>query len=166
MLFFPTCFNQYFTPLTNEELPQLNPLDCPTELLCSEDEVLEMLSNLDTSRASWPDSISGMMLKHTASSIGPILMKLFNMSIRAGKVPTAWKTSTVVPIPKSKDGADPSNYLPISSTVSVPRCLSDILPKVYYLVSITYVQYLAINEALLQRSLPKLSCSQSYMTGI
>ena len=99
-----------FPPPTNEELQQLNPLDCPTELLCSENGLLEMLSNLDTSRASWPDSISGMMLKHTASSIGPILMKLFNRSIRAGKVSTAWKTSTVVPIPKSKDGADPSNY--------------------------------------------------------
>lgn len=112
--FFATCFNRSCPPLTSEELPTLHALDCPTELLCTEDEVFEMLYNLDTSKASGPDGISGMMLKHTASSIGPILTKLFNLSITTGKVPTAWKMSAVVPIPKSKDSADPSNYRPIS----------------------------------------------------
>jgi len=48
--------------------------------------VFEKLSNLDTSKASGPDGISCMMLKHTASSIGPILTKLFNLSIRPEKV--------------------------------------------------------------------------------
>ena len=51
----------------------------------------------------------------TASSITPVLTKLFNLSIATGTVPTAWKTSTVVPVPKcSANTSDPSNYRPIS----------------------------------------------------
>ncbi len=70
-----------------------------------------MLCSLDTCKASGPDCISGTMLKSIARSIAPVLTRLFNLS---GVVPDAWKTATVVPIPKSKDTKDPSNYRPIS----------------------------------------------------
>ncbi len=73
-----------------------------------------MLCSLDTSKASDPDGISETTLKSTARSIAPVLTRLFNLSIRTGVVPDAWKTATVVPIPKSKDTKDPSNYRPIS----------------------------------------------------
>ena len=36
------------------------------------------------------------------------------MSIASGKLPTDWKSSLVVPIPKKGDLSDPSNYRPIS----------------------------------------------------
>jgi len=40
---------------------------------------------------------------------------LFNMSIRSGRVPSKWKMSSVVSIPKSATGTDnPSNYRPNS----------------------------------------------------
>ena len=73
-----------------------------------------MLNALDTSKASGPDGISGKMLKSTAPSITPVLTKLFNLSMRTGIVPTAWKTSAVVPVPKGTISAEPANYRPIS----------------------------------------------------
>ena len=73
-----------------------------------------MLLSIDTSKASGPDGISGKMLKHTAVSIAPVITKLFNLSIQTGVVPSAWKTSTVVPIPKGKAATELSNYRPIS----------------------------------------------------
>ena len=36
------------------------------------------------------------------------------MSIHSGKFPTAWKTSSVVPIPKGNNDTSVSNYRPIS----------------------------------------------------
>ena len=55
------------------------------------------------------------MLKGTAISIAPILTELFNLSITSRKVPSKWKISSVVPIPKSSANVDnPSNYRPIS----------------------------------------------------
>ncbi len=55
--------NQSFPPPATEDLPRLPPLNCPSELLCTEEEVFEMLCALDTSKASGSDSVSGIMLK-------------------------------------------------------------------------------------------------------
>ena len=70
-----------------------------------------MLNALDTTKACCPDGITGKVLKMTASSITHVPTKRFNLSIATGTVPTAWKTSTVVPFPKcSANTSDPSNY--------------------------------------------------------
>ena len=54
------------------------------------------------------------MLKSTAHSIVSSVTTLFNMSIASGTVPSGWKTSAVVPIPKGSDSTNVSNYRPIS----------------------------------------------------
>ena len=53
-------------------------------------------------------------LRYTAASITTAITKLFNMSITTGKLPSEWKTAQIVPIPKSKQKLDPSNYRPVS----------------------------------------------------
>ena len=79
----------------------------------------------DTSKSNGPDGISARMLKHTAISITPSITWLFNLSIRIGKIPNAWKVSHVVPILKSSTMHDPKNYRPIS----LLSILSKILEK-------------------------------------
>ena len=57
--FFATCFNQSFPPLTLEYAPDLPPLACPAEMLCTEVDVFNiMLNALDTTKACGPDGIS------------------------------------------------------------------------------------------------------------
>ena len=68
------------------------------DFLCTEEEVLHLLENLDMGKANGPDNISVRMLKETARSIAPSLTHLFNLSISKGKFPRLWKT--VGPIPK------------------------------------------------------------------
>ena len=60
---------------------------CPEQLLCTEDDVLEMLLSLDTTKSRGPDGISATMLKQTAVSIALGITKLMNTSIRSGKLP-------------------------------------------------------------------------------
>ena len=113
--FFSSCFNHSIPPISpssGSERP--NPIDFLPELLCTEDKVLELLRALDTSKANGPDNISAKMLKSTAVSIAPVLTKLLNLSITTGKLPSAWKTSSVVPIPKTENKSDAKNYRPIS----------------------------------------------------
>ena len=74
---------------------------------------MELLLALDTSKANGPDNISAKMLKSTVVSIAPVLTKFFNLSITTGKLPRAWKTSSVVPIPKAENKSDAKNYRPI-----------------------------------------------------
>ena len=54
------------------------------------------------------------MFKCTASCVAPSIIQLFNLSLTTGKIPSEWKRSLVVPIPKSDDRASPTNYWPIS----------------------------------------------------
>ena len=80
------------------------------DLYCDVEYVEELLLKLDVSKSNRPDGISGKMLKCTAACIAPSVTKIFNLSIRLGKLPNAWKTSFVVPIPKSSKNHLPSNY--------------------------------------------------------
>ena len=57
------------------------------------------------------------MLRATATSITPAIMKLFNTSVMTGELPMDWKVALVTPIPKSGDKSDPNNYRPISLLV-------------------------------------------------
>ena len=41
----------------------------PEEVLCTEDEVIHLLSFVDSTNVTGPDSLSAKMLKHTVTSI-------------------------------------------------------------------------------------------------
>ena len=60
---------------------------------------------------------------HTATSIAPSLAKLFNISIKLGCFPTCWKTSSVIPVPKSSKHNEVANYRPISLLPVVSKLL-------------------------------------------
>ena len=114
--FFSSCFNHQQPPLTKSDLDKfpVDPDQCPDDLLCHEDDVVQLLSSLDINKASGPDNISAHMLKATAHSIVPSVTKLFNIYIRNGTLPSMWKCTNVVPIPKGKEVDQVSNYRPIS----------------------------------------------------
>ena len=113
--FFSKCFNRRSTPLKDWSEGGISlPDNVPDEILCDEDAVCDLLASLDVSKSSGPDGISARMLKHTAASIAPSVTKLFNISIKSGRVPRAWKLSTVVPIAKSARSHSSDNYRPIS----------------------------------------------------
>ena len=107
---------QEHLPLSKSDLDRF-PVDldlCSPDLLCDIEEVAELLSSLDTSKASGPDNISARMLKETARSIAPSVTNLFNHCLRNGTLPYMWKCSHVVPIPKGKGMDQVGNYRPIS----------------------------------------------------
>ena len=79
--------------------------------------------SLDTTHSSGPDGISATMLKQTAVSIAPGITKLINTSIRLGKLPTAWKISSIVPVPKGSNHTSVNNYRPISLLPIVSKML-------------------------------------------
>ena len=63
------------------------------------------------------------MLKGTAEAITPTVTHLFNLSLKSGEVPEAWKTS-VVSIPKTHRPSDnPIDYRPISLLSTVSKLL-------------------------------------------
>ena len=85
--------------------------------------MFDLLATLDTTTANGQDGISARMLKSVAASITPSLTKLFNMSLMTGSIPTQWKKSMVVPIPKNSNTSSPTNYRPISLLPIVSKLL-------------------------------------------
>jgi len=68
------------------------------------------------------------MIRVTAPSIDPILALIFNTSIKTGKIPSVWKASYIVPIPKGTNSStDPSGYRPISLLSVVSKLLEKII---------------------------------------
>ena len=98
--FFHDYFNKTLPPLAPQP-SLLSPDGCPADLLCSEEEVFDLISSLDTSKSTGPDGISARMLKSVATSITPSLTRLFNLSISTGILLDPWKRAHIVPIPKS-----------------------------------------------------------------
>ena len=126
--FFHSCFNPALPPLSTENLVTLDPTDCPGELLCTEEEVFDLLLALDTNKSNGPDGISAHMLRGVACGLTPVLVKLFNLSITSCSLPSSWKTSRVVPIPKgSCTSPSPSNYRPISLLSITSKLLEKII---------------------------------------
>ena len=57
------------------------------------------------------------------SQFAPPLAKLFNISIKLGRFPTCWKTSSVVPVPNSSKHNEVANYRPVSLLPVVSKLL-------------------------------------------
>lgn len=123
--FFSNCFNASHRPISTITP---NTHGCSPEILCTEDEVCNLLLSLDASKASGPDGISARMLKHTANAIAPSITKLFNYSIACCQPPSCWKMSSVVPIPKVLKAKSTAEFRPIS----LLSILSKVLERHFY----------------------------------
>ena len=62
--FFHLCFNTSYPPIGSHSE---HDSECPEEYLCTEEEVFDLLSTLDTTKASGLDGLSARMLKFTAT---------------------------------------------------------------------------------------------------
>ena len=103
-------FNYSVPGLLTDDSLNTVPHTCPSDLLCTEDEVYDLLSTLDVTKANGHDDISAIMLKETAMSITSVITELFNTSIWFGEIPDEWKVACIAPIPKGGNASDPGNY--------------------------------------------------------
>ena len=119
MIFFATSWNTSQSSLTEDMFCTMLS-DIPHECTVSPDEVLKCLN---VKKANGVDGISAYMLKATAESIASPLAKVFSLSLSSGKFPTLWMSVRVVPILKSGNRSDVSNYRPISLLLIVSKML-------------------------------------------
>ena len=103
-----------------------------SNIIIHESEVLDILNSLDTSKATGPDGISAKMLKETATSVAPSLTKLFQISLKKGKIPKLWKEANVLPLHKKGDKTSFANYRPISLLSIVSKVYEKLIFKHVY----------------------------------
>ena len=107
-------------------------------------EVLSILSGLDASSAMGLDGLHPKLLRECSAQLSQPLCLLFNLSLRFGMVPDAWRESLVVPIFKGKSRCDPLNYRPVSLTSVCCKSMERVVVS-------KLVEYMESNELLSPR---------------
>ena len=91
--------------------------------------LLDALNKLKNKNSSGTDKISTNLLKFIFPSVMLPLCHLFNLSFKSGYIPVQMKTAKVVPIFKSGEPDNFTNYRPISLLSSFSKLLEKIAAK-------------------------------------
>ena len=90
--------------------------------------VKKVITNLDSSKTSGPDSIPVVVLKNCESELPYILAELFTKCLQESCFPDCWKVSLVVPEFKNVGGrSTPKNYHPVSLLSMVSKVIEKLV---------------------------------------
>jgi len=75
------------------------------------------------------DPLPTWVLKECSAQLIPFICRLFNASLRAGRVPQSFKSAYVTPLLKKAgvDNSDPKNYRPISNLSVMSKLLERVI---------------------------------------
>ena len=85
-------------------------------------EIRRMFRSVSTRKAVRPDGISGRVLKACTKRL-VVFTTIFNLSLSQCVIPTCFKKSVAVPVPKTTKPSNPNDYQPIALTSVVMKCL-------------------------------------------
>ena len=100
--------------------------DIPT---IEEQEVRTIFKKLNTRKAPGPDGLNACFLRSCCDQLSAVFTTIFQRSLKEGKVPTTWKSSTIVPVPKIKSPSQLNDYRPVALTSIPMKCLEKIMKK-------------------------------------
>jgi hypothetical protein len=112
-------FTSVFTKEPQGDIPRLDDTHCDApmqQLDITADMVKKKLAELKPNKSPGPDGISPRVYYELSAELAAPLASVFNNSLRAGKVPSEWKTAVISAIFKKGNRKEPANYRPISLT--------------------------------------------------
>ena len=95
-------------------------------------EISKLIERLPNKKSSGYDNIDNILLKAIKNELVVLLSMIFNKSINQGIFPTCMKLAEVVPLFKSKDRSEKSNYRPISLLLTIFKLLEKLVYKQVY----------------------------------
>uniref|UniRef100_A0A669BD36 Reverse transcriptase domain-containing protein n=1 Tax=Oreochromis niloticus TaxID=8128 RepID=A0A669BD36_ORENI len=94
-----------------------------SSLSLSTTQVRRELRRINGKKAAGPDGISSRVVRSCADQLCGVIEHLFNLSLRLGRVPQLWKTSCLVPVPKTSRPKDLNSYRPVALTSYLMKTL-------------------------------------------
>ncbi len=101
----------------------------------SEDEVRRELRRVNVRKAARPDGIIGRVLRSCADQLAGLFTSIFNESLATSVVPTSFKKSVIIPVPKNSKPSCLNDYRSVALT-SIVMKVFERLVKNYILSSI------------------------------
>ncbi|XP_018497187.1 uncharacterized protein LOC108865037 [Galendromus occidentalis] len=108
--------------------------------------VFNTLRTLGSKLTVTPDGLPPLFFTKSALGLARPLEIIYNLSLRSGIVPAAWKVSFVTPVYKGKGSrADPCNYRPISINVVASVAQGSVIGPLLYLLFTNDLRYEIVN---------------------
>ncbi len=95
----------------------------------SEDEVWRELRRVNVRKAAGPDGITGCVLRSCADQLAGLFTSIFNESLATSVVPTSFKKSIIIPVPKNSKPSCLNDYRPVALTSTVMKVFERLLKK-------------------------------------
>lgn len=92
-----------------------------------EESVLESLSGLKLTYLPGPDGVPACILRKCAVVLSGPLTFIFNGLLRAGHFPSIWKSSFIIPLHKSGNKSNISNYRGIAKLSAIPKLMEKLV---------------------------------------
>ncbi len=87
----------------------------------TEDEVSRALKRVNVRKAAGPDGITGRVLRSCADQLAGLFTSIFNESLATSVVPTSFKKSVIIPVPKNNKPSCLNDYRPVALTSIVMK---------------------------------------------
>ncbi len=95
----------------------------------SEDDVRRELRRVNVRKAAGPDGITGRVLRSCADQLAGLFTSIFNESLATSVVPTSFKKSVIIPVPKNSKPSCLNDYRPVALTSTVMKVFERLLKK-------------------------------------
>ena len=119
----------------NNTTPTPLPIDeyLPPPFSISEEDVRKCFVSQKEHKAAGPDEITPRLLKKCNSELAKVFSIIFNWSIEECSVPSIFKLSTIIPIPKKPSVQQLNDYRPVALTSCIMKCFEKIVLKFIHL---------------------------------
>ncbi len=88
----------------------------------SPNSVRRSLSRINARKAPGPDNIPGRVLRDCAVELTDVFTDIFNISLSQAVVPTCFKATTIIPVPKKSSPSCFNDYRPVALTPILMKC--------------------------------------------
>ncbi len=103
-----------------------------------EDEVRRKLRRVNVRKAAGPDGITGHILRPCADQLAGLFTFLFNESLATSVVPTSFKKSVIISVPKNSKPSCLNDYRPFALTSIVMKVFESLLKEPHFLLRPCY----------------------------
>ncbi len=93
----------------------------------SEDEVRRELRRVNVRKADGPDGITVHVLRSCADQLAGLFTSIFNESLATSVVPTPFKKSGIIPVPKNSKPSCLNDYRPVALTSIIMKVFERLL---------------------------------------